>query len=311
MFSSLLAAGALGIVLLAGPAHGELRPRGQFRTWYPQYGFIFQNILNNSCADEYQYYLTGNATNVTIQWFDGADEPSQFVQPVVACLLGKTSDDVKGALSSAQVILGLTPTILAVFSASPEETALLVVVGKRPLLTFLLAVASPSVYTSRAFEYRNPREILRERDGRYRQQRTADRGWPPWRRWLQWDLRTRLVLLLEYGFACAALVNLGWINWDLATRTTCVITPNVQWVPAVWALFAVIIHGLGVVGLRLRARRSGQLRNEKTTPSFRSWLGRFGNELRKAPGYEWNLLIQQDGGRVYVEWSDETAFYIC
>ena len=149
---------ALAIILLVSQATGEVRPRGQFLTWYPQYGFIFETVLDSSCANEYQYYFTGNATNVTIHWDAGADEPSQLVLPVVACLLDNTNDYIKAALPSAEVILGLTPTILAVFSASSEDAALLIVVGKGQLLTVSHIIFGTLIFSSTLFI--GPRDAL-------------------------------------------------------------------------------------------------------------------------------------------------------
>lgn len=62
-------------------------------------------------------------------------------------------------MTRAQVLLGFMPTILALLGPSHDELAMLSMIGRRPVLTTLIAVASPSAYFSRTFEYSNPRNI--------------------------------------------------------------------------------------------------------------------------------------------------------
>ena len=58
------------------------------------------------------------------QWLGGGDRASALTQPVIQCLLDHTTDYVKSAMLSAQVLLGVTPTILAILSSSYKELAL-------------------------------------------------------------------------------------------------------------------------------------------------------------------------------------------
>jgi hypothetical protein len=128
------------------------------------------------------------------------------------------------------VILGLTPTILALLGSSVEKNSLLAVIGRRPVLALLLAMALPSVYTSRAFEYRNPRDILRDRDV------------PSLNR----NLR-RGVVTAEYIVGLLSLGNVIHVNYQLGIQTICTLASNLVTLPTYWALLAIGIHGLGVV----------------------------------------------------------------
>jgi hypothetical protein len=203
--------------------------------------FIFQNTLQQSCNVEYRAYLHGTKANSTIQWYDGDDAHTEFTEPVINCILNNISQDILYQLQSVQIIIGLTPTILAILGASSDETSLLAVIGKRPLLALLLASASPSVYTSRAFDYRNPREILKERDGRYHV--SPKKG------------RRRLIVIAQYVVILAALANIATINWQLGTQTVCSIATELNYMPVTWTILGIAIHGVGVILLRLRARR--------------------------------------------------------
>ncbi|KAK3367707.1 hypothetical protein B0H63DRAFT_529415 [Podospora didyma] len=49
-------------------------------------------------------------------------------------------------MSTAQVALGITQTILALLGPSADGTAMLANIARRPFLAFLLAAGSPSVY---------------------------------------------------------------------------------------------------------------------------------------------------------------------
>src|SRR3989442_1513997 len=100
-------------------------------------------------------------------------------------------------MSASQVLLGVTPTILSILGSSVEESSLLYVVGRRPGLAWILALGSPSVYFSRAFQYSIPYDILRGDAGRLNQHR-------PQRWWV-----TLAIVLAEYVLALGSLLNIA------------------------------------------------------------------------------------------------------
>lgn len=106
-----------------------------------------------------------------IDWFGGGDPRSALTQPLILCILNSTTEDVKSSMSSAQILLGITPTILALLSASAAEVSVISVVTKRPILAFLLSLGSPSVFADHPFEHSNTVELLRNRRGRLPQYR--------------------------------------------------------------------------------------------------------------------------------------------
>jgi hypothetical protein len=69
-------------------------------------------------------------------------------------------------MASAGVLLGLTPTILAAVGSSADETVMLFILSKRPLLVVFLVGGSPAIFPMRSFEYQDPIGLLRERGGR-------------------------------------------------------------------------------------------------------------------------------------------------
>src|SRR5688572_30771483 len=90
----------------------------QFASWYPQHGHIFETLKQTHCKDEYADYLTANKSHSKIDVLGGGGEYSVLTQPVVNCILNYTSDYVKNGMTSAQVLLGIMPTVLALLGAS-------------------------------------------------------------------------------------------------------------------------------------------------------------------------------------------------
>lgn len=145
-------------------------------------------------------------------------------------------------MSSAQVLLGVTPTILAILGSSYTELALLNIVAKRPMLSYLLALGSPSVYMSRAFEYTDPATLLEDRRGRLRQH-----AWTGW--------RLQLLTVAEYVVAFAAIANIATINWHLGIRTVCSIWSDNVIAPILWSTLTVVAHAMGSILLGLQLKR--------------------------------------------------------
>ncbi|KAI1311999.1 hypothetical protein F5Y03DRAFT_341053 [Xylaria venustula] len=251
------------------PAHGVRYIYGfpqattQFIDWYEQYGFVFKSILHDNCSQEYQNYLYGVEGNLTtIDYRTGGDEPSSITQPVIQCILNNTSDYIKSIMSSAQVLLGLTPTILSLLGPSSTELSLLTVVARRPGLAVLLALACPSVYLSRAFDPSKPLEVLSERVGRL----------PQWRP----EGKKRLALLIfQYGTILGALSNVAVLYYQLGVRTICMFWTNGTIAPLVWGILVLPIHVLGTIVFRLQVRRlySDEEPSDPYQPnSFGHWI---------------------------------------
>ncbi|KAH8585554.1 hypothetical protein B0O99DRAFT_696354 [Bisporella sp. PMI_857] len=72
-----------------------------------------------------------------------------YLYSVIDCFFNYMRDIDKAEMASAGVLLGLMPTIIASAGSTLADTALLV--SKRPLLAFLLAIESPSVTPLRIF----------------------------------------------------------------------------------------------------------------------------------------------------------------
>ncbi|KAI1336488.1 hypothetical protein F5Y15DRAFT_393895 [Xylariaceae sp. FL0016] len=267
----------------------------QFQDFYPQHGSKYEYVLHHNCSTEFADYLTGRPEDFPLDWIGGGGKASRLTEPVIRCLLENTSEYIKAASASAQVLLGVTPTLLALLGPSMDELALLTVVGRRPFLSLLLSIGSPSVYVNRAFEYHDPAELLRSHPRRYRLSLE-----PSYRK--QWA-----IVILQYTFAMAAATNIATLNWQLGLRTVCAFWTQTTFAPLVWAILSVPIFIAGTVSLRLRMRRMElDLSSDEIVPiGFIQWFRSLPRRLPDAWKNEWVPVIAQ--GKIRVILFDERS----
>ncbi|KAI1281504.1 hypothetical protein F5Y07DRAFT_262487 [Xylaria sp. FL0933] len=304
---------------------GLLQPQTQFLDWYEQYGYVFANYLKDDCSQQYQNYLYGVGTTVDAKWVGfnepvvvygpgtnisidfqtGGDCPSSITQPVINCLFNHTSDYIKSAMSSAQVLLGLTPTILAVLGPSPTELSLLTVIARRPGLALLLSLACPSVYLARAFDNASPIEALGARPDRLPQRRPKGR-------------RAIIAVVCEYLIVAGIVANVAVLYWQLGTRTVCMFWSGSTVAPLIWGILVVPIHIVATLVFRLKARRvysdkpSLHTLHERSTKQWIKgsihWLRGSKRRVLALRHTEFKLAVTQDD--VYVDVFPDTVLFI-
>ncbi|RSL91176.1 hypothetical protein CEP51_000369 [Fusarium floridanum] len=215
----------------------------QFQRWYPQYRHVFDNITRANCSVEYRNYKSGIINSTNINYLAGGDKFTALTQPLIDCILDNTSEYLKGSMTSAQVLLGIMPTIITFLGPSHDEMAMLSNVGRRPLLAAGISLAAPSAYFSRAFEYFDPSEILCHHKYRRTQYRPKlNEGW-----WM-------LVSILEYGVVAGAcwniVVNTRQVNlWSISSLAS-----DADFLPGLWLAFGPCIHFFSCFVFRLRIR---------------------------------------------------------
>lgn len=97
------------------------------------------------------------------------------------------------------------------------------------------------MYFSRAFEYRNPVEILKGHHERVAQNLPRRK------------MSERVVVAIEYTVAAGSVTNLILQS----VQTFCSIWPNTFGGPAIWLGLRVVLHMLSLLLVRLRIRRNG------------------------------------------------------
>ena len=242
-----------------------LRSRAQFKSWYPQYVYQLSIIMREDCQGAYSIYLYGTRHNTTEVTLSGAGRYTLFVEPMINCLLENLSEYIKYQMGSTQIMLGLTPTIIALLGASSEEVCLLALIGRRRLLGLLLATASPSIYTERAFKYQDPDKILKERLRNTPQDK--DHVFPSMHTRRRW-----FIVLLEYLAVLLAVTNIAQLNWDLGVKSVNAFNANTVFMPMLWSLLGVATHLAGAVVFNMRARRLDEENTSKPGITPRSAL---------------------------------------
>ncbi|KAH7142796.1 hypothetical protein B0J13DRAFT_50892 [Dactylonectria estremocensis] len=232
----------------------------QFKNWYPQYGWIFNKIRQVNCTVEYDNYLTGVKDHSKINWLAGGGRYTALTQPLIDCILLHTSEYLKVSMTSAQVLLGVMPTIVALLGPSRDEIAMLANVGRRPLLALGLAFGSPSAYFSRAFEYSEPAKILSHAENRHKQ-------WRP-----KHALTQALVSSVEYLVTAAAVVNV--LNNTLQVDRWAInsLSSDTDFLPTVWVGLGACLHIFSCIVFRLRLQgwRHKQRRGDETDEQSKS-----------------------------------------
>ncbi|KAH9897159.1 hypothetical protein F4778DRAFT_744599 [Xylariomycetidae sp. FL2044] len=259
----------------------------QFQDFYPQHGHKYEYVLHHNCSQEFANYLTGQPQDFPLDWLGGGGEASRLTQPVIQCLLDNTSEFIKAAAASAQVLLGITPSILALLGASTDELGMLTVVGRRPLLALILSIGSPSVYLDRPFESREPTDVLQRYKGQYRLPRpTSALG--------QWTIS-----LLQYALALASAANIATLNWQLGVRCVCSFWTETTLAPMLWGILSIPIYFAGTLALRLRMQRVYNNEAKDRQPiGFAKWIRLLPYRLLAFCRSEWIPSICQDDIRI-------------
>jgi hypothetical protein len=260
-----------GLIFLCLPNARAIRYYDQFSSWYPEYGFIFQNLLEQNCSQEYHTYLYGTEDDTPVPWNDGGGEYTMYIEPVVQCLLENSSPYLMSSLIMSQLLLALTPTVLASVGVSSTETSLIAVVGKRPLLAAMLALASPATYISRAFKHKEILKLLLEKDSKYH------------RKMMDIPRLRHLFVPFQYVLAAAALANVIIVDWNLGIRAICMISPSFIYFPTIWTIFSIVLHGLMAISYHFRIKTNFEV-DKPSTP------GGFSSQIRQFLVHEFSLL---------------------
>ncbi|KAJ5917719.1 hypothetical protein N7454_010094 [Penicillium verhagenii] len=253
---------SLHVVLLALHAT-PVFARAQFRDWYAEYGFIFDQIIKQNCSSQFDFYETGRTNNTywmdSARWLGSGHEViEQLAVPLVNCMLNACPEFIKSDMASANVVLGLAPSILSVLGSTVEETSLLAVVGNRPFLALSLAAGSPAVIPLRPLEDRDPLEALKARGD----------DLPP--NLYPYHIEA-IISIIEYAFVIASIANVAELSLELGFKTTLSFAPGYPYFIIAWSFFGPVAHTWAALGLNARARRVDailRVRREKEEPPF-------------------------------------------
>lgn len=232
-----------------------------FQQWYSEWGFIFDRIVHENCSSEYALFLRGSMSWAewyrTVRWI-GSGSRAASVVPLTDCILRHSSEYIKTGMAAANVILGLTPTILAYLGSGVDEISMLSVCGRRPLLALLLSAGSPSVTPLRLFEYKIWTEALDRRPGRLKLQ------------FFNFYVEV-LIWVIEHVAAVAAIANVVTLGYELGTRVVLVFYPQSTYLVLLWIILGIIPHLMSATALKLRIKIETSARDEAVC-SLKSWI---------------------------------------
>jgi hypothetical protein len=296
--------------------------------YFPEYRSGFQAIISSECSTEYCEYLWKYGRlqeanfynikcNITQETYtrtscisEGIDSKTFFNVNtpelcILNCMLNHTPEVIKVRMGSAQVLLGLMPSLLAMLAPATWQIGSIIVVGRKPLLGFLLAVASPVVTPVFNSESSLPGFLTR---------RTGERVRVP--RWILRSLLSEgarprssmerafeyLCWLILYLLAMASVANVADLAYRAARQVIFSLAPGERWMLFLWIYGGAFPHALGIAAVALRVKKLPQLvesldlvdssrrkprfqlLNQSFVSTLLSWLTATGNVLHTMYG---------------------------
>lgn len=215
----------------------------RFKHWF-WYNDLFDNFIRENCSTEYENYVNRYDDGWYSRWpiYENRKPNHDWIYtyPVIRCLLDVSNDFSKANMASAGILLGLMPTILAYAGSNLSETALLIV--RRPMLAFLLAMGSPAMPPLRTFVHEDiPKMLIRRKGGITTELSIATHGY---------TIRA-IIVGVELVLSLAAIANVVYTSYELGVKTFVSWSIDVFFHPLLWACITGPIHLCGFIVLRM------------------------------------------------------------
>jgi hypothetical protein len=222
--------------------------------FYPDYNEGLQTIIRDSCSEQYDSYLINKHHSSGVSPMLRIFGMGTMTHEVVECMLENMPELAKYKMGAAQIMLGLTPSIVAQLAVRPQDIAILSVVGRRHLLALGLAVGSPAINAYRAQEYSAAIESLRDRS---KIRPHVIRRLDP------------IIIVVEYALAAAAIANIGELTYRLGAQSIFIAMPVIPYAALLWASLGFVIHVF--TGFALLLRVSTRLKPRDDVKQGASW----------------------------------------
>ena len=261
---------------------------GTFESWFPYYNHLLQPITA-SCFQK--LHDNPQAWGVPTDWDSIPNCPS--VSSLVSCIQDDLPSQVTLAMASAQVILGLTPTLISAISPSIGEISMLS--ASRPILSFMISLGSPAVFSTRSLEYDDPIGVLKK----------PTRGLLQAHRVTRPDSRHMWISAVEYFVVFLAIVNVLTMDGQLGYQTPSVWKLGAVYLVYLWSTFAIIPHGISAIAFyytkTMRAERKANRQRREAEDKFGTWHARFKREV---------TICAAKRRRNYLEHAVEEPFWV-
>ncbi|KAH7309161.1 hypothetical protein B0I35DRAFT_491143 [Stachybotrys elegans] len=248
--------------------------------YFPDYRDGFRAIIKHECTTAYCeymweldrmeeaefYHINCNITEETYtqpSCINESDPDLNFdivtgETCLVDCMLSHTPELVKFRMASAQVLLGLMLSLLALLAPATWKIGTIICVGRRPLLGFLFAVASPVVAPTfntessfQSFISRRDREHIRVPSWIARN--LLSEGPQPRNHW-QMMLQYSCWLLL-YVLSMASAGNVAELAYRITRQSILTFNFGERWMLLFWVYSGLLPHALGVAAVCLRLKK--------------------------------------------------------
>ncbi|VUC25623.1 unnamed protein product [Clonostachys rosea] len=204
----------------------------KFTLWFPTHEYHWLEIAKENCSLQISDYQENSRVRSNSPCAAALD-----------CLLENTSESIKSNLAGSQVLLGLTPSILAYMGSDMAELAVLAT--QRPYLALLMSIGAPTQQVRQLLSSVDVAEIINKPSSRVARMYFV---------WL-WNLPKvfqRLAAAAVYALAIAALINSVQASIYLDARTVVGFRCNAVYLPLIWVLLGITptIFAIGAIRQR-------------------------------------------------------------
>ncbi|KAI1413037.1 hypothetical protein F5Y13DRAFT_40747 [Hypoxylon sp. FL1857] len=208
----------------------------QFETYFPNNNKILINISTGICN------LTLHDYHAAFRAPHGSREARQMLSICnrhEACIYGQLVPSITLNYQGASIFLGLAPYILSALGPTIAELSLLSV--HRPLLSLLISLGAPVSIPTRMFEFEDPRDIVNGKTGKLVVNRISGRV-------------AILISAIQYVLAVIAATNVIATMVAVGRNTTLAWACTTQFAPLLWAVLALFVASVAMVGTLLIKR---------------------------------------------------------
>lgn len=187
--------------------------------------------------------------NYTLQWENGSlaalDRSCLDHQQ---CLLDTLTENNKAYMSSAGLVLGLSPILLSTIGPTISEVGVLSV--RRPLLAAFVSLGAVGAYPTRVLSYSDDDPLSVLRTPTVLSHRVLEGIKTSNRRW-------RVVIIaLQYIIVGLAVAHTALTSWQLGVSTTLNFVCHSSYMPIIWTTLPVLVHLPVAASMAVSVRRT-------------------------------------------------------
>lgn len=207
----------------------------KYQQFFPHHDWVPSTISRITCSGTLQKYVQSAALNgLRSSWTISACYDHE------SCIFTNIDEAQKNNWATAQILLGLAPTLLASLRPKPAEIALLS--SRCPILSFLLCMGTGTIYPVRVFQYDDPNLPLLGEDSV-----GCHIGPQP-------PFKALAISAGQYLFVGGAVMNTLTMLIALSTNAVQAFDCTSYFFPLIWWLLAVLIHLMAAVPFNIVQR---------------------------------------------------------